>query len=195
MAKNEPRQVRSGHIIAAAIEEFTEKGYEGASMDRIAARAGISKGCVYHHFPSKEILLLRSNERMSEQIFLLMKDAENAESPLEGLREYMKSYISFFRSRPSTLAFLFLSMAKSIGNQELSDYYRSYAAQASAFFEKMFQRSLERGELNGIDPEAWGISLMSALDGLAAIAAIQTESDTAGLLASIEKVWLGDRTV
>ncbi len=43
-------------IVAAAIEEFLASGYDVASMDRIAARASVSKRTVYNHFPSKEAL-------------------------------------------------------------------------------------------------------------------------------------------
>jgi TetR/AcrR family transcriptional regulator of autoinduction and epiphytic fitness len=43
-------------IIAAAMEEFRERGYDGGSMDRIAELAGASKRTVYNHFPSKDEL-------------------------------------------------------------------------------------------------------------------------------------------
>ena len=40
-------------IVEAAIDEFRASGYEATSMDRIAARAEVSKRTVYNHFPSK----------------------------------------------------------------------------------------------------------------------------------------------
>ncbi|MFC6312502.1 TetR family transcriptional regulator [Paraburkholderia dipogonis] len=43
-------------IVDAAIEEFLAAGYDATSMDRIAARANVSKRTVYNHFPSKEAL-------------------------------------------------------------------------------------------------------------------------------------------
>jgi TetR/AcrR family transcriptional regulator, regulator of autoinduction and epiphytic fitness len=43
-------------IIGAAVEEFIASGFEATSMDRIAARAEVSKRTVYNHFPSKEAL-------------------------------------------------------------------------------------------------------------------------------------------
>ena len=43
-------------VISAAIEEFLAAGFDGTSMDRIAARAKVSKRTVYNHFPSKEAL-------------------------------------------------------------------------------------------------------------------------------------------
>jgi TetR/AcrR family transcriptional regulator of autoinduction and epiphytic fitness len=44
------------NILAAAQDEFKEKGFLGASMDSLAKRAEVSKRTVYNHFPSKEIL-------------------------------------------------------------------------------------------------------------------------------------------
>lgn len=43
-------------ILAAAAEQFRAHGYEAASVDKIAALAGVSKRTVYNHFPSKEEL-------------------------------------------------------------------------------------------------------------------------------------------
>lgn len=43
-------------ILAAAAEQFRAHGYEAASVDNIAALAGVSKRTVYNHFPSKEEL-------------------------------------------------------------------------------------------------------------------------------------------
>ncbi|VWD06984.1 MULTISPECIES: TetR/AcrR family transcriptional regulator [Burkholderia] len=43
-------------IVDAAIEEFLASGYDATSMDRIAARADVSKRTVYNHFPGKETL-------------------------------------------------------------------------------------------------------------------------------------------
>ncbi len=44
-------------IVEAAIAEFTENGYKSTSMDKISARAEVSKRTVYNHFASKELLL------------------------------------------------------------------------------------------------------------------------------------------
>ena len=43
-------------IVAAALELFLECGYEAATMEAIADRAGISKGTLYARYPSKEPL-------------------------------------------------------------------------------------------------------------------------------------------
>ncbi len=43
-------------IVDAAIVEFRANGFEATSMDKIAARAEVSKRTVYNHFPSKDEL-------------------------------------------------------------------------------------------------------------------------------------------
>jgi AcrR family transcriptional regulator len=40
-------------ILAAAIDEFGEAGYDGATMRGIAARAGVDSALVHHHFGTK----------------------------------------------------------------------------------------------------------------------------------------------
>ena len=47
-------------IIQAAIEAFRADGFEATSMDKIAAKAEVSKRTVYNHFPSKEELFAES---------------------------------------------------------------------------------------------------------------------------------------
>ncbi|MGC9265649.1 macrodiolide transporter TimAB transcriptional regulator TimA [Listeria ivanovii] len=45
-------------ILEAAMEEFTEKGYQAASTNQICAKAGVSKGLIFHYFASKEKLYI-----------------------------------------------------------------------------------------------------------------------------------------
>lgn len=47
---------RRESMLAAAAREFAENGYEGASVNRIIERAGISKGTLYYYFDDKEDL-------------------------------------------------------------------------------------------------------------------------------------------
>jgi TetR/AcrR family transcriptional regulator len=43
-------------IVAAAMEEFSERGYAGARVDAIARRAGLNKQLISHHFGGKQAL-------------------------------------------------------------------------------------------------------------------------------------------
>lgn len=52
---------RPGHdlstVLAASVEVFNERGYDGTSMEDLSARLGIGKSSIYHHVESKQALL------------------------------------------------------------------------------------------------------------------------------------------
>jgi AcrR family transcriptional regulator len=51
--QTERREGTKAKILAAARACFAADGYEGASLDAIMTRAGVSKGALYHHFANK----------------------------------------------------------------------------------------------------------------------------------------------
>ncbi|MCZ6889061.1 MAG: helix-turn-helix domain containing protein [Gammaproteobacteria bacterium] len=61
---------RRGRILDAAAEQFSDRGYDGASINRIIAEAGISKGALYYYFDDKEDLFAT----VMEQASLLVMD-------------------------------------------------------------------------------------------------------------------------
>ncbi len=67
-----PAADKRTQILEGAVEIFQEEGFSGASMDRIAARAQVSKRTVYNHFESKEVLFRAILDRMSEEVRLAL---------------------------------------------------------------------------------------------------------------------------
>lgn len=57
------RQHDSASLLQVAVRLFNERGYDGTSMDAVAAAAGITKSSIYHHFPGKEAMLARVLDR------------------------------------------------------------------------------------------------------------------------------------
>lgn len=51
------KEAIKNEILKAASREFNEKGFQAASMRKIAAKAGITPGNIYRYFSSKEMLL------------------------------------------------------------------------------------------------------------------------------------------
>jgi AcrR family transcriptional regulator len=61
LPKPEPRwqrrkDARPAEVLTAALQVFTERGFAGARLDDIAARAGVSKGTLYLYYANKEEL-------------------------------------------------------------------------------------------------------------------------------------------
>src|ERR1700748_151548 len=84
-------------ILDAAIAEFAERGFEGASIRAIADRLGLQHPLITYHYRSKDILWRAAAEHAFEQIRAGWDSSapENSElSPLARLRE---EYATLFR--------------------------------------------------------------------------------------------------
>ena len=61
-------------ILDAAARLFSELGYDGVSMRRIAETAGVSKANIYHHFTSKEALYFAIMRRSAAELTRLIEN-------------------------------------------------------------------------------------------------------------------------
>jgi TetR/AcrR family transcriptional regulator of autoinduction and epiphytic fitness len=70
-------------ILAAAQEEFKEKGFLGASMDSLAKRAEVSKRTVYNHFPSKDVLFHNIVKQLCDSFSQAVNIEYHSNKPLD----------------------------------------------------------------------------------------------------------------
>jgi len=89
-----PRSLREQSILAVAGQVFAQSGYEGASMDRIATVAGVSKPMLYAYFGSKEGLYVAYVERTGSELVQRLVAAEDIE-PRHRLRAVIGEFLAF----------------------------------------------------------------------------------------------------
>jgi AcrR family transcriptional regulator len=69
---NKSRQLRETRLLDAAAHRFARFGFDKTSIDEIASEAGVSKGAVYLHWPSKDALfeatLIREGLRLLDDL-------------------------------------------------------------------------------------------------------------------------------
>lgn len=106
--KERLRQVRAGLILDVAEEMLAEKGYHDTSMDEIAARAGVAKGTLYQHFPSKEDLVFALFERSLVQFEQTVEQAARAPLIARAKLERILSYVYQERRGPHARLFQLL---------------------------------------------------------------------------------------
>jgi TetR/AcrR family transcriptional repressor of mexJK operon len=76
-----------------------ELGFEGASVDVIAKRAGVSKATLYHHFADKTVVFRAFLEAECAEQARRMFDADESPPSLEArLRAFARSYVRFLGS-------------------------------------------------------------------------------------------------
>ena len=102
-----PKEVRRRHVIGLAAELFTERGYEGASMDELARRAGVSKPVVYDLVGSKEELFRDVMTLEAEALARRISQAVAVEAvPEERLRAGAVAFFRFVGERKEAWASL-----------------------------------------------------------------------------------------
>jgi AcrR family transcriptional regulator len=92
-----PRPVREQVILRVAGQVFAEGGYDRASMDRIAALAGVSKPMLYAYFGSKEGLYLAYIERTGGELVQRLVGADRGDGthPQPRLRAVINEFLAF----------------------------------------------------------------------------------------------------
>lgn len=87
MATQEERRDRARTVLLeAALDVFGEEGYSRANVGAIAERAGVSRTLVYHHFGSKEELLLALYEDLHAEVIERVQGAVSPDrGPIENL--------------------------------------------------------------------------------------------------------------
>lgn len=85
------KDARPAEILAAARAEFLEHAFDGASVARIAARAGIVEGTVYRYYRSKRELF---DAVLAEFYEALLADIEPRFASLEGTAERLRYLIA-----------------------------------------------------------------------------------------------------
>lgn len=73
-------------LVTAAVELAAEHGWRGATVERIAARAGVAKGTFFVHFKTKEAIVLALVHHQISAAAAARDAAISAGTPVDGLR-------------------------------------------------------------------------------------------------------------
>ncbi|WP_097274972.1 TetR/AcrR family transcriptional regulator [Streptomyces sp. TLI_55] len=72
-------------LVVAAVDLFTEQGYDATTVTQIAERAGVTKSTFFRHFPDKRELLVAGQETLSRLLAEGIAEAPAEASPLEAV--------------------------------------------------------------------------------------------------------------
>jgi len=92
------RDARDEAILEAAFELIVAHGYDSLTMEALAARVGISRQTLYHHFRSRDEITLRAILTLLNQ-GIAMIEADSDLTPIERLKEVVRWMLES-RSQP-----------------------------------------------------------------------------------------------
>lgn len=94
---------KRSQILAGAREVFADLGYERASVDLVAARAGVSKATVYNHFRDKRALFVASfledADELRDELKQVLSEAPSGEVE-QALQRLGEKLLGILLSRP-----------------------------------------------------------------------------------------------
>jgi TetR/AcrR family transcriptional repressor of mexJK operon len=159
----QPKRSRAGRLTSggaireAAAALFLEKGYQGASMDDIAAAAQVSKQTIYTHFDSKEKLfadLVLGNAGVVDQFIATFDDlVTDGSGDLElALSRLARRYLGLVM-RPQVLRLRRLVLGEAGRFPELArTYYERVPGRVIEALSRIFRQLAELGRLQAGDP-------------------------------------------
>jgi AcrR family transcriptional regulator len=123
---------RRAAILDDALEIFSERGFNEASLDDVAARGGISKALIYEHFTSKRELQIALLDSFVHELIERVVGAIAAADENEArLRAGIEAFLEFAEERPAALRLLTRNVSDPDAGEAL-DRLREEAAGAVA---------------------------------------------------------------
>jgi AcrR family transcriptional regulator len=155
--------VTKDRILDAAYQLFTTSSYDRVSVDDVAARAGVSKGGLFHHFGSKYELgrecLFRGLSGMFDEG--LDDNLGRARSPKGRLKGFIDVSLDSLLTNPKAIMFLIdvyeEGLKKGKDQKMWADFYNQYMSVTEELLK----------ECGAKRPQLKARILMAAIDGLA----------------------------
>jgi AcrR family transcriptional regulator len=158
MATNTPKKeisprylAKAAQILNGALPEFLERGYAGATMDRVAQMAGVSKQTLYSYYADKEGLFAALVQKIAEEKYRMVWATPLQGKPEKVLRELAHRLLSEAEDE-DYVNFIRMMMAESGKRPELAQVFIINCAKPAV--DSLTEYLTQCSDLKIKDPEA-----------------------------------------
>jgi len=144
-----PRSARADEaILEAAIDTFIDRGWDGLTIEGVAARAGVGKSTIYRRYPCRVDLLVAAARRLAEE----REPVPDTGALRSDLVELVTSFVRMLTTTRTGQA-IPLMVAATAKDPDLAAPYREFLAERRASWRVPIDRAIRRGELPlSVDP-------------------------------------------
>jgi AcrR family transcriptional regulator len=162
------REVQRENILQAARRVFSRKGLN-ATIDDVAAEAGISHGLAYAYFANKKALFAELvSEDLSAPAAWLEQFAESAGQPVDKIRQMVTGFVESRRENPEHYQFLAQVLNDESAPDDLREHLARRGQMVRGVLRKLIVAGQAAGEVAGGDPDQLVRAILAALEGLTA---------------------------
>jgi AcrR family transcriptional regulator len=101
---------RRAHLLAVGASVFGSKAYDEVQIDQIAQQAGVSRGLLYHYFPSKRAFFAAIVQLGYDEILEVTRPDPTLSPPAQ-LQAGLEAYFDYVQSHPHMYRAIFRSAA------------------------------------------------------------------------------------
>jgi TetR/AcrR family transcriptional regulator len=156
---------RRAQILEAAFEEFSAKGFKGATIKSIARTAGLqSPALIYWYFPDKEALFREVLETRIPVLRAVREPAPLMDSPPEKVLPMIgHRYLSTF-DNPAAQRMVRLMLGEAMRRPEIAEVFgNAVIKRVLGFLRKYMERQVELGRLRPHDVRSSARSFIGML--------------------------------
>lgn len=139
-------------IVDAAARLFSAKGYEGTSLDDIAAELGTARSALYYHVSGKaELRALVQIKRVAMLVSDMGAIAESDRSAAERLEGLVRAHLNHFaRFFPESRMWATITSARTVEDSTSSELHEQQRA-VSRHVRRVIRDGIDAGEFRDVD--------------------------------------------
>ena len=167
MEEKQKSEETRNRILKAAEECFARYGYDSTGVAEICATAAVSKGAMYHHFPSKQAIFVEMFENwMRGFVGEMERIRDSAGSIPEALLRMVKMSGLIFQTAAGQLPLFIEFLTKASRDPETWKATIAPYKFFRTFFSDLIRRGIEEESLREVDPERTAQIIVSYGAGL-----------------------------
>jgi AcrR family transcriptional regulator len=156
-------------IILATMDLISKHGFNGTTVDKVAAEAGLSKGSIFWHFSTKENLFLAVIEEIRDALLKSLPVGQQKDLPSrERISRLLDNYGDLIEtdcSRCIDLTVLIIEMVET--NPQLADTLRDLFADLADILFSLLEEGKKKGEIEAsLDSQMTAYAIVGNLQGM-----------------------------
>lgn len=155
-------------ILAAAIMEFSRKGFHQTTMDQIAVAAGVAKGTLYYNYASKADLFRAAITDGMEIVIDRIRGALSSPLPFHRhLKKLVEQNIALYLKYSDLTRIVFNELTSGMDAEVLKEI-EQVRSRYVAFLADQLQVGRDQGYLRPVDLELAAVGLVGMIENLCA---------------------------